>query len=250
MSKQLYVKIYEKYYGPVPKGYHVHHVDFDSSNNDPKNLIAITPSEHSRIHQAAGHMVTEQFILSAIDGGIKGGRKCVEEKLGFLALEHRAVSLAAGRQNGIDNRRLARGIFSPDFDRSAHGKIVGKKSGRIAVEHKIGIFDPVHRRQYAQLGGRAAVARGSLNGAKGTITQIAKGIGIFSPEVRQRVRSIVKTKGKRWVNNGTENRMVYAADIPSGWSFGRIYHAQRPQTVGGVAYADDAELALRALGYV
>ena len=36
--------------GPIPKGYHVHHEDFNSLNDDPFNLELVTSAEHTRIH--------------------------------------------------------------------------------------------------------------------------------------------------------------------------------------------------------
>jgi hypothetical protein len=30
---------------------HVHHLDLDSTNNDPSNLIVLSASEHSRVHR-------------------------------------------------------------------------------------------------------------------------------------------------------------------------------------------------------
>jgi hypothetical protein len=35
----------------IPKGMHVHHVDHDPSNNDPSNLLLVTPAEHAALHR-------------------------------------------------------------------------------------------------------------------------------------------------------------------------------------------------------
>ena len=48
-------RIYEKYYGKIPKeengrSYHIHHVDGNSENNDPSNLVAVSLKEHYEIH--------------------------------------------------------------------------------------------------------------------------------------------------------------------------------------------------------
>ena len=48
--KRLHVYIWEYYNGPVPKGYHVHHKDFDKNNNEIENLELLTASEHSSLH--------------------------------------------------------------------------------------------------------------------------------------------------------------------------------------------------------
>lgn len=47
---RLHVVVYRTLVGPVPRGWHVHHVDGDWSNNDVSNLRALTPGEHVRLH--------------------------------------------------------------------------------------------------------------------------------------------------------------------------------------------------------
>jgi hypothetical protein len=47
---QAHRVIYESTQGPIPGGWHVHHIDGDSLNNSPSNLQALPPGEHSRIH--------------------------------------------------------------------------------------------------------------------------------------------------------------------------------------------------------
>jgi hypothetical protein len=42
--------IWEKVNGPIPKGYAVHHIDFNKLNNNLENLELLTHSEHSKKH--------------------------------------------------------------------------------------------------------------------------------------------------------------------------------------------------------
>ena len=35
--------------GEIPEGFHVHHVDGNTANNNPENLVAIHPEEHLQI---------------------------------------------------------------------------------------------------------------------------------------------------------------------------------------------------------
>lgn len=58
-NKPNYRKIYEQYYGPIPKddegrSYEIHHIDGNHSNNDPLNLKAVTIKEHYDIHYSQG----------------------------------------------------------------------------------------------------------------------------------------------------------------------------------------------------
>jgi hypothetical protein len=54
-NHKLYRKIYEQHYGPIPKDsdnrtYEIHHIDGNSENNNPSNLIAVSIQEHYDIH--------------------------------------------------------------------------------------------------------------------------------------------------------------------------------------------------------
>ena len=42
--------VWTYYNGKIPEGYEIHHLDNDPSNNDIKNLIALTGNEHKRLH--------------------------------------------------------------------------------------------------------------------------------------------------------------------------------------------------------
>lgn len=46
----LHRDIYEAAKGPIPAGWAVHHIDHNVDNNDPSNLVAISVSEHMRLH--------------------------------------------------------------------------------------------------------------------------------------------------------------------------------------------------------
>jgi hypothetical protein len=46
--------VYEQHHGPIPPGFVVHHVDGDGLNNDPANLVAMSRSEHARLHHKQG----------------------------------------------------------------------------------------------------------------------------------------------------------------------------------------------------
>jgi hypothetical protein len=50
-NKYLHRVIYEKHYGPIPKGYDIHHKDGDKSNTDPENLECMTKAEHTKLHK-------------------------------------------------------------------------------------------------------------------------------------------------------------------------------------------------------
>lgn len=57
VRKRLHVYVWEKHNGAVPKGYHVHHVEFDKSKNEIGDLALLRESEHQRLH---GNSFTEE----------------------------------------------------------------------------------------------------------------------------------------------------------------------------------------------
>lgn len=48
--QSLHRDVYRDNVGPIPDGWHVHHIDGDTENNDPANLEAISASDHARHH--------------------------------------------------------------------------------------------------------------------------------------------------------------------------------------------------------
>ena len=74
---RIYRKIYVKAHGPVPKGYHIHHIDGDPNNNNLENLIAVTPEEHYRLHLEMGFPWKgdkKGWLIGAAEAGSKGGK--------------------------------------------------------------------------------------------------------------------------------------------------------------------------------
>lgn len=51
-KKPLHLLIWEKAFGEKPKDYHVHHKDFDKTNNSLDNLVLLSSVEHKKIHSS------------------------------------------------------------------------------------------------------------------------------------------------------------------------------------------------------
>ena len=49
-GKLLHRLIYEEVYGPIPKGWSIHHLDMDKTNNNPGNLVALSKRNHHKLH--------------------------------------------------------------------------------------------------------------------------------------------------------------------------------------------------------
>ena len=59
--------IYEKNFGKLPKGWHIHHLDGNPWNNEPFNLLGCSPEKHWAIHYQQGDAIAKhgKFIQSA-----------------------------------------------------------------------------------------------------------------------------------------------------------------------------------------
>jgi hypothetical protein len=79
MSKRTkidYRKIWEEYNNKtIPSGYHIHHIDGDSHNNSPENLLCVSPEEHWKMHYEQGDIIAKNgiFIQGASGAGKLGG---------------------------------------------------------------------------------------------------------------------------------------------------------------------------------
>lgn len=49
--------VWEQAHGPIPPGYHIHHIDGDKLHNDLSNLQLLTPLEHKRLHPKKGRRI-------------------------------------------------------------------------------------------------------------------------------------------------------------------------------------------------
>lgn len=63
----LHVYVWEMYHGrPVPDKYIVHHIDGDPANNEIENLIAMSKSEHARLHFSNSYNIDRLRKLAEI----------------------------------------------------------------------------------------------------------------------------------------------------------------------------------------
>lgn len=93
-----YRKIYEEYTGvKIPKGYHIHHIDGNHNNNDPKNLEMLTPDEHAKKHGFLNNFIMAQ--ATACEKAIKVlQREDIREKMSI------AMKNSNKHKEGIKNR--------------------------------------------------------------------------------------------------------------------------------------------------
>lgn len=93
-KKQTYIHIllYETFIGNIPKGYVIHHKDFNPLNNKLDNLICISRSEHIALHNKTTR--NDMYGKRKCDLTIEQKRKLIE--LSLLGLSNRKVASIVG----------------------------------------------------------------------------------------------------------------------------------------------------------
>ncbi len=114
-----YRRVWERHTGlKIPAGWHIHHIDGDSSNHNPENLNCVSPTMHWYAHYLRGDPVAlrGKFIQGAAEAGrlaeIKKPKRgriwviCLETKMDKQVTKQKAEKLlstgkwARGRTRG------------------------------------------------------------------------------------------------------------------------------------------------------
>ena len=176
-TKINYRKIWENYHQAcLLPGIHIHHIDGNSHNNNPINLIAVSPDEHAIIHEAEGlgQWISLQYYAAQKGGHAQGNinknnghwnnisklgrssiirkqtsQRMVKDKLGLWSNESKKKSVETQIENKI-------GIHSPESK---------KKSVATQIENKIGIHSPELRTKLGIKNGMKNVINGNIKKA-------------------------------------------------------------------------------------
>jgi hypothetical protein len=158
-----YRKIYINHYGPIPKdaegrAYHIHHIDGDRKNNDPKNLVALSLQEHYDVHYAQGDWAACRSLSSYMNIS-------VEEK-SRLARKSVMDQIAQGK-----NALCKKGKDHPRFDTHDGGRIPSTivytfchKDGRVETLSR---YDMMIKYPTLHSGDFSAMIRGKLKSHQG-----------------------------------------------------------------------------------
>jgi hypothetical protein len=201
-----YRKLYERYHqSSLLDGVDIHHIDSDHSNNDPKNLQAVTLEEHYNIHKSqddfyACFMIAQRMKIKPDDWhqmAQANGRKSAN------ANKEKGIGLVAWLKNNPD---LVQEM------RSANGK----KSGKKAVDEKIGIhaLSKEEKQKIASKGGKKsselglgfkaghASSAGAIGGKKGGQWAKENKSGIFALTPEQIKAKNQKAAITKLIKNG------------------------------------------------
>jgi hypothetical protein len=105
-----YRKIYKEHFGEIPEGYHIHHIDFNPHNNEPSNLVALTPEEHVKVHDHEG--VKWCIEAGRMGGKVSYGRMSEQEKKewhskgGMKSINSGGYKMSDSGKNNIKEARM------------------------------------------------------------------------------------------------------------------------------------------------
>lgn len=73
--KRLHIYMWERENGPVPKGFQIHHADFNKDNNEPENLVCLTEHDHQSLHMDKRKKEHPELLERFQKAGIAGAPK-------------------------------------------------------------------------------------------------------------------------------------------------------------------------------
>lgn len=71
IGKRIHRYVWEYNNGKIPKGYHIHHMDYDKSNNDISNLMLIEAKQHVAMHSVERGLINYEAIIENLDNNAR-----------------------------------------------------------------------------------------------------------------------------------------------------------------------------------
>lgn len=209
---------------------HIHHIipKHMGGTDDPSNLVELTVAEHAQAHKElyekygkkedlcayymlSGRNQDPEFVRARASLGGKGLAKkrwANNEEWGFAVMDKEQLFEIASAGGKLQGKRNAESGHMQRIQKMADASAAGKKGGATTIARGKGSFaDPVERLKSASKGGKT---QGKRNAESGHLKRIAQ---LPNP----------RSKGKQWITNGTDNKMITKGDvIPEGYRAGKI----------------------------
>lgn len=176
-------RVWRENHGPIPRGYHIHHIDGNHFNNDISNLQCVTAQEHYDIHFSQGdYFACFKLYSQHID--------CDKEKLSQLLRNAQLQRVKEGTHPflTIHHNRDYLGENNPNY------------GNKWSEEKKKALSD------LRRANGKSAGENNSMYGIKRT-------------DLTERNKA---ARGKHWYTNGITSKQYFPHDVPIGWKKGRI----------------------------
>lgn len=195
--------------------------------DDPSNLVELTVAEHAQAHKElyeqygktedlcayymlSGKNQDPEFVRARASLGGKGLAKkrwANKEQWGFAVMDKEQLFEIQSANGKLQGKRNAESGHMQRIQKMGDVVAAGKKGGATTIARGKGSFaDPVERLKSASKGGKT---QGKRNAESGHLQRIAQ---LPNP----------RSKGKQWITNGTDNKMITKGDvIPEGYRAGK-----------------------------
>lgn len=197
-----YRKIWEQFSGKqIPEGYHIHHLDGDRNNNNPLNLVCLSPVEHWDLHYKQGDIrcLSGKFVQGAAEAGRKGGSKNKGVPKSKEAI--------AKTTDGIIK------AYAKNGDSKLKGKPISDEHRENIRKANTGENNPMYGKKHTEKSLQTMRDAGSQRtGDKNSM------YGKNQTEDAKKLIAESK-KGKNWYTNGIETK--FCKECPDGWRKGR-----------------------------
>ena len=222
----VYRKIYEEHHGEIPKGYHIHHIDGNHSNNCVTNLQCVSAQEHYNIHYSQGDygacwsLINTGHLTITNEKRSELGRlqqnKLVQEGIHPWQTRKDGTSLSLDNSNiikenvgNIQRKLVKEGKHNfLSLNRSPEMEI--KRSKTLKKKYKEPIFKEKMRQN--KIGRTWELSpENAKKVSKNLIPLNSKDVALLF-------------KGTVWVNNGIKNKRIKNTEqIPEGYTKGRLF---------------------------
>lgn len=221
----IYRSIYTRHFGPIPKGYHIHHIDGNHENNDPNNLACVTAQEHFDAHWKMGDYgscwalhVTGHVDLTPEERSdlVSKQQKALVEKGAHPWLRRADGSSQSGdiaeeRAKSVSkkNRELVENGEHHFLKKNRDPEMEKKRSETLIDKYK----DP----EFAEFMRQRSIGRTWTLDPE-TAKKVASFITPFTSETAD------VCKGTIWINDGIKNKRIKKDEtIPEGYTKGRLF---------------------------
>jgi hypothetical protein len=225
-------KIWEEHNRQViPRGYHIHHIDGNHTNNDPTNLVCVSPEEHFNIHLKQGDIlcIRGKFIQGASEAGKKGGKiggrktkgknKITDPARWEKAYKTRCKTIET-KYGGIEPQTGM--LKSTEFRKKISDATRGEKNPMFGKKHTEASIERIKQNTPVRTGiDNYMFGKHHTDEAKTKIRKKALG-RLHREETKRAVSQTLRSQKNKWFNDGLHEAFTSAEKCPEGFKPGRL----------------------------